>query len=196
MTYVLYLQLPSAPDQIKESNISLKGNWTWLRNYIRGVFFSKNLKKKILPPKYFSSVSFKDTLLIQKRYVNETCVWRPHALNFNASKGSRKNTSDVFHFLFHFFPTSVLVTELCFQIKTSKYISKLEKGGQGQGRGHLIYYLLTLELQGTLMIYQDINPVVCTILIICLHEKSDKYIILFLHCRFYMSLPFRRFWAF
>lgn len=39
------------------------------------------------------------------------------------------------------------------------------------------------------MIYQAINPVVCTILIICLQEKSDKYIILFLHCRFDMSLP-------
>lgn len=114
---------------------------------------------------------------------------RPHALNFNASKGSRKNTSNVFHFLFHFFPSSVLVSESCFQIKTSKCISKVEKGGQGQGRGHLIYYLFTLELQGILMIYQAINPVVGTILIICLHEKSDKYIILSLHCRFYMSLP-------
>jgi len=73
-------------------------------------------------------------------------VLRPHALNFTASKGSRKNTSAVFHFLFHFFPSSVLVSESCFQIKTSKCISKLEKGGQGQGRGHLIYYLFTLEL--------------------------------------------------
>lgn len=114
---------------------------------------------------------------------------RPRALNFNASKGSRKNTSDVFHFLFHFFPSSVLVSEPCFQIKTSKCISKLQKGGQGQGRGHLIYYLFTLELHGTLMVHQAINLVVGTILINCLHEKSDKYIILFLHCRFFMSLP-------
>lgn len=114
---------------------------------------------------------------------------RPCALNFNTSKDSRKITSDVFHFLFHFLPSSVLVSESCFQIKTSKYIPKLEKGGQGQGRGHLIYYLFTLELQGTLMIYQAINPVVGTILTICLQEKPDKYIILFLHCRFYMILP-------
>lgn len=92
-------------------------------------------------------------------------------------------------FPFHSFPSSVLVPELCFQIKTSKCISKLEKGGQGQGRGRLIYYLFTLELQGTLMIYQAINPVAGAVLIICLHENSDKYIILFLHCRFYMCLP-------
>lgn len=39
------------------------------------------------------------------------------------------------------------------------------------------------------MIYQAIKPIVGTILIICLHKKSDKPIILFLHCRFYMSLP-------
>lgn len=104
-------------------------------------------------------------------------------------KVQEKNSSDVFHFPFHSFPSSVLVPESCFQIKTSKCISKLEKGGQGQGGGHLIYYLFTLELQGTLMIYQAINPVAGTVLIICLHENSDKYIILFLHCRFYMSLP-------
>lgn len=101
----------------------------------------------------------------------------------------KKNTSDVFHFPFHYFPSSVLVPESCFQIKTFKCISKLEKGGQGQGRGHIINYLFTLELQGTLMIYQAINPVAGTVLIICLHENSDKYIILFLHCRFYMCLP-------
>lgn len=39
------------------------------------------------------------------------------------------------------------------------------------------------------MIYQAINPVAGAVLIICLHENSDKYIILFLHCRFYMCLP-------
>lgn len=39
------------------------------------------------------------------------------------------------------------------------------------------------------MIYQAINPVAAPVLIISLHENSDKYIILFLHCRFYMSLP-------
>lgn len=38
------------------------------------------------------------------------------------------------------------------------------------------------------MIYPAINPVVGTILIIFLHEKSDKYITLFLHCRFCVSL--------
>lgn len=117
-------------------------------------------------------------------YVKTSCT------QFECFKKFQKNdTSDVCHFLIRFFPSSALVAEIRLQIKTSNYVSELEKGGQGQGRGHLIYYLLTLELQGTLMIYQAINPVVCTILIICLHEKSDKYIILFLHCRFDMSLP-------